>query len=159
LPDLALVLSKNLRVVDPDYVARIRDSFSRQGFMRHLGARIDHLGPGTCTLAVDFKDDLAQQHGFFHGGLVGALCDNAGAYAAFTLIEADQSMLTVEYKVNLMAPAKGQLLKAKGEVVRSGRTLTMCQVHAFATDGAGAEELCAMATVTMMTLTSRGDGK
>jgi uncharacterized protein (TIGR00369 family) len=153
------VLPKNLRVVDPDYVSRIRDSFDRQGFMRHLGARIDHLGPGKCTIAVDFRDELAQQHGFFHGGLVGALCDNAGAYAAFTLIAADQSMLTVEYKVNLVAPAKGEILKAMGEVVRSGRTLTMCQVHAFAVDGSGNEELCGMATVTMMTLTSRGDGK
>jgi uncharacterized protein (TIGR00369 family) len=159
LPDLLLVLSKNLRIVDPDYVSRISDSFNRQGFMRHLGVRIDHLGPGTCTLAVDFRNELAQQHGFFHGGLVGALCDNAGAYAAFTLIEADQSMLTVEYKVNLVAPAKGRMLKATGEVVRAGRTLTMCQVHASAADDLDGEHLCAIATVTMMTLTSRGDGK
>ena len=150
--------AQNFSVPDPDYILRIQDSFNRQGFMRHIGARIAELGPGTCTLIVDFSDHLVQQHGFFHGGVVGALCDNAGAYAAFTLIEAEQSMLTVEYKVNLVAPASGHKLKAAGEVVRFGRTLTVCQVLATAVTSSGAEQLCALATVTMMTLTSRGDG-
>lgn len=153
------VSPQELHVPDPHYVERIQDSFNRQGFMRHIGARIEELGPGRCVIAVDFREELAQQHGFFHGGLVGALGDNAGAYAAFTLIEASQSMLTVEYKINLVAPAQGQILKAVGEVVRAGRTLTVCQVRVLAVDDAGEARLCGLATVTMMTLTSRGDGK
>jgi uncharacterized protein (TIGR00369 family) len=150
---------KKFQVPDPHYVARIKDSFGRQGFMRHIAARIEELAPGRCVVAADFREELAQQHGFFHGGLVGALADNAGAYAAFTLIEANQSMLTVEYKINLIAPARGQILRAVGEVVRPGRTLTMCQVNVLAINGADEPQLCGFATVTMMTLTSRGDGK
>jgi len=146
------------RAPDANYHARITDSFNRQGFMRLVGARIEALAPGQCIIAADFRDDLAQQHGFFHGGLVGALADNAGAYAAFTLIDATQSMLTVEYKINLLAPAKGRALKAIGEVVRPGRTLTVSQVRVLVTDDAG-EQLCALGTVTMMTLMTRGDGK
>jgi uncharacterized protein (TIGR00369 family) len=125
-----------LHVPDLNYVSRIRDSFDRQGFLRYIGARIDELAPGQCTIVVDFRDELAQQHGFFHGGLVDALCDNAGACAAFTLIDADQSMLTVEYKVNLVAPASGPL-KAIGEVVRAGRTLTVCHVQGVAVEESG----------------------
>lgn len=150
---------RKIPVPDPNYVERIKDSFDRQGFMRHIGGRIEELGPGRCVIVADFRDELAQQHGFFHGGVVGALGDNAGAYAAFTTIEANQSMLTVEYKINLLAPAKGRLLRAAGEVVRAGRTLTVCQVRISAVDDAKGEQLCGLATVTMMTLTSRGDGK
>lgn len=156
---VAAASAKAFRVPDPNYVERIRDSFGRQGFMRHVGARIEELGPGRCVMAVDFRDELAQQHGFFHGGLVGALADNAGAYAAFTLIEADQSMLTVEYKINLLAPAKGLVLQAVGDVIRAGRRLTVCQTQISALDAAGEPRLCAVAMVTMMALTSLGDGK
>jgi acyl-coenzyme A thioesterase PaaI-like protein len=86
------------------------------------------------------------------------MCDNAGAYTAFTLIDAEQTVLTVEDKVNLVAPASGHKLKAAGEVVRFGRTLTVCQVLATAVTSSGAEQLCALSTVTMMTLTWQGDG-
>jgi uncharacterized protein (TIGR00369 family) len=127
--------------------------------MRLLGARIDALGPGRCVIAIDFRDELTQQHGYFHGGSVGALADTAGAYAAFTLIEADQSMLTVEYKINLLAPAQGLALLAVGEVIRAGRRLTVSQTQVSALDAAGEARLCAVAMVTMMALTSRGDGK
>jgi uncharacterized protein (TIGR00369 family) len=147
------------RAPDADYHARITDSFGRQGFMRLIGARIEALAPGQCTIAVEFREELAQQHGFFHGGLVGALADNAGAYAAFTLLDATQSMLTVEYKVNLLAPANGSLLKAMGQVVRAGRTLTLSQVRVLVSGGAAEALLCALGTVTMMTLATRGDGK
>jgi uncharacterized protein (TIGR00369 family) len=153
-----MIEKKEFPVPDASYQARITDSFNRQGFMRLIGARIDALAPGQCVIIIDFREDLAQQHGFFHGGLVGALADNAGAYAAFTLIEATQSMLTVEYKINLLAPAKGRTLRAVGEVVRAGRTLTVSQVRVSVLDN-GAEQLCALGTVTMMTLMTRGDGK
>ena len=127
--------------------------------MRHIGARIAELGPGTYTLIVDFSDDLVQQHAFSEGGAVGALRDNAGAYAAFTLIEAEQSMLTVEYKVNLAAPASGyktQRSRRSGALWPDANRL---QVLATAVASSAAEQLCALVTVTMMTLTSRGDGR
>lgn len=145
-------------VRDANYDARIRESFSRQGFMGYLGAQIEEMGPGRCVVAVPFRKELAQQHGYFHGGVVGALADNAGAYAAFTLIEADQSMLTVEYKLNLIAPASGVSLRAVGHVVRAGRALTVSKVDVFVHDEACERRLCAVGIVTMMTLMSRGDG-
>ncbi len=151
--------AQTFQVPDPNYVERIKDSFARQGFMQHVGARIEEVGPGRCIIAADFSDKLAQQHGFFHGGLVGALTDAAGAYAAGTLVEALHSMLTVEYKINLLAPAKGRTLRAIGEVVRAGRTLTVSQVKLMVMDEAGKPQQCGLATVTMMILASRGDGK
>jgi uncharacterized protein (TIGR00369 family) len=125
--------------------------------MDHIGARIVKLAPGLCIVEAPFRQELAQQHGYFHGGVVGALADNAGAYAAFTMIEAQQSMLTVEYKVNLLAPAKGQTIIARGEVLRAGRVLTVCESKVSVMQD-GVETLCASGLVTMMTLTSRGDG-
>ncbi|MBY0612438.1 MAG: PaaI family thioesterase [Beijerinckiaceae bacterium] len=141
---------------DPDYEARIKGSFARQGFMAHLGARIGALGPGLCVITADFRPEVSQQHGFFHGGVIGALADNAGAYAAFTLIEAHQSMLSVEYKINLLAPGHGDRLRAVGKVIRPGRTLTVSAVDIFV-EKDGAETLCATALVTLMTLANRGD--
>jgi len=141
---------------DPDFAARIRDSFQRQGFMRHIGAEIEELTPGRCVIGVPFRTEVSQQHGFFHGGIIGTLADNAGAYAAFTLIGAEQSMLTVEYNVNLLKPGAGERLRAEGEVLRAGRSLSVSRVSVFALSG---EErtLCAAALVTMMTLAGRGD--
>jgi len=141
---------------DPDFEARVRDSFGRQGFMRHMGASIEELAPGRCVLSLPYRDEVGQQHGYFHGGAVGAVADNAGAYAAFTLIEAGQSMLTVEYKLNLLRPAAGEQLRAVAEVIRAGRSLTVCQVDVFAVNGAR-ETHCATALVTMMLLVGRGD--
>jgi uncharacterized protein (TIGR00369 family) len=141
---------------DPDFATRIRDSFNRQGFMRHMGASIEELAPGRCVLNLPYRDEVGQQHGYFHGGAVGAVADNAGAYAAFTLIEAGQSMLTVEYKLNLLRPAAGERLRAVAEVIRAGRSLTVCQVDVFAVNGVR-ETHCATALVTMMLLVGRGD--
>lgn len=142
---------------DPDFEARIRGSFGRQGFMAHIGAHIEDIEPGRCVVAVAFRPEVSQQHGFFHGGLVGSLVDNAGAYAAFTLIEARQSMLTVEFKVNLLAPAVGDRLRAIGHVVRTGRTLSTSHVDVFSVT-AGREKHCAVGIVTLMILSDRGDG-
>lgn len=124
--------------------------------MKHIGVEIEDLAPGRCVLTALYKSEIAQQHGFFHGGLVGALVDNAGAYAAFTLIEHDQSMLTVEYKVNLIAPADGSRIRSVGEVCRAGRTLTTCQVNVFVLSQEKSVH-CAVGLVTMMLLRGRGD--
>jgi uncharacterized protein (TIGR00369 family) len=151
--------AQTFRVRDPNYLERIKAVFARQGFLHYIGAWIEEVAPGRCVIAAKLRDELSQQNGFFHGGLMGTIADAAGASATSTLIEADQSLLTVEYKINFLAPAKGHLLKAIGEVVRAGRTLTVCQVTLLTVDDAGKEQQCGLATVTMMTLTSRGDRK
>lgn len=113
---------------DPGWDARVRASFARQGAMRHIGASIAELAPGSCTVVAPFSDDLAQQNGYFHAGMTSAIADSAGGYATLTLFPATAEVLTVEFKINLIAPAQGELLVAEATVVRSGRTLTICTV-------------------------------
>jgi uncharacterized protein (TIGR00369 family) len=151
--------AKQFTVRDPNYVARVKDAFARQGFLRHVDARVEEIAPGRCVIAADFRDRLAQQNGFFHGGLLGTIADAAGAGAAATLIEPQQWLLTAEYKINFLSPAKARQLKAVGEVARAGRTLTVSQVNLYGVDETGQEQLCALATVTLMTLATQGDGK
>jgi uncharacterized protein (TIGR00369 family) len=150
--------SKELTARDPNYAERVKTAFGSQGFLRYIDARIEELAPGRCIITADFRSELAQQNGFFHGGLIGTIADAAGACAAATLIETWQWMLTAEYKINFLKPAKAQQLRAVGEVASAGRTLTVSQVDLYSVDSAGQEQLCAVATVTLMTLTS-GDGK
>jgi uncharacterized protein (TIGR00369 family) len=157
--DTPPIVKKTFDVRDPHYIDRIKSTFARQGFLRHCGVRLEDVGPGRCIVAADFGENVAQQHGYFHGGFIGGLADAAGAIAAATLMEATQSLLTVEYKINLLAPAQGPTLRAIGEVVRAGRTLSVSQVNLINIDGAKEQVLCAMATVTVITLTSRGDGR
>ncbi len=113
---------------DPAWDTRVRESFAKQGAMRFLGATIAELSPGNCTIALPFRDELAQQHGYFHAGITSAIADSAGGYAALTLFPANSEVLTVEFKVNLIAPAQTGTLVAEASVVRSGRTLTICTV-------------------------------
>jgi uncharacterized protein (TIGR00369 family) len=140
-----------------DFAARVRDSFARQGAMALIGAKLSHVAPGAVDIAVDFRPELSQQHGYFHGGIVGTAADSAGGYAAFSLMPADASVLTVEYKMNLVAPAHGTRLVAKGRVIKPGRTLTVCQVDVFV-DRDGREHHCAVLLQTLMTMTGRTDG-
>ncbi|GGK22738.1 thioesterase [Pilimelia terevasa] len=113
---------------------RITASFERQGLMRHLGARLTHIGPGRVHIALDARPDVTQQHGYIHAGATSAIADTAGGYAALTLFPEDAEVLTVEYKINLLAPAAGDRLEAVGTVLRAGRTLTICQLEVFSTD-------------------------
>lgn len=120
----------------PEVQSRIRDSFERQGLMRHLGARLEHVGPGLVHIVLPSRPEVSQQHGYVHAGATSAIADSAGGYAALTLFPADAEVLTVEYKINLVAPAWGDHLEAVGTVRRSGRTLTVCQLDVFGvTDG------------------------
>jgi uncharacterized protein (TIGR00369 family) len=107
---------------DAEFVKRVRESFSRQGLMKHLGAELVELGAGHATIRVPFRTELTQQHNYFHAGVSGAIADSACGYAAYTLMPADSSVLTVEYKLNLLAPAEGEELTARAKVIRSGRT-------------------------------------
>lgn len=141
---------------DPDYAARVRASFERQGFMRILDAKMTVIEPGFCEIRLPWREDLGQQHGFFHAGAMASVADSAGGYAAYTLMGADDSVLTVEYKINLLAPGRGEEAVARARVVRPGRTLTVCQVEVYAMQD-GAETLCAVLQQTLIRLARRPD--
>ena len=141
---------------DPGYERRVRESFARQGMMKHLGAELASLGPGTAEIRVAFQPELTQQHNYFHAGVSGTIADSACGYAAYTLMPADSTVLTVEYKINLLAPADGEELIARARVVRSGKTLTICSADVFARKD-GAESHCATMMATVMCLAGKAD--
>jgi len=118
--------------VAPAIVQRIKESFAAQGLMRHLGAELAELQPGKASIRLPYREELTQHMGFFHAGATSAIADAAGGYAGITLFPQGSSILTVEYKLNLVAPAKGEWLEAVAKVIRSGRTLTVCQLEVFA---------------------------
>ena len=120
----------------PEPLARVRASFRKQGLMRLLDARVVEAGEGRCVIEVPFSDDLTQQERYFHGAVTGAIADSAGGYAALTLAPPDREVLTVEYKVNFLAPALGEKLVACGEVLSAGRRLFVCKAEVEAVDGA-----------------------
>ena len=136
---------------NPDFERAVRDSFARQAFMNTLGAELLLVEPGRTEIALAYNEALSQQHGYFHGGVIGALADNAGGYAAFSLMPAEMTVLTVEYKLNIVAPGKGERLVARGHVLRPGRTLTVTRSDVFAVDD-GKETLCATGLQTLMCL-------
>lgn len=118
---------------DADQVARVRASFDRQGAMATIGAELTGVAAGRVTIELPIEARLSQQDGFLHAGVVVAALDSACGYAALSLMSNDAEVLTVELKVNLLAPAGGDRLVAEGEVVRAGRTLTVCRGDAYAT--------------------------
>ncbi|GGV71427.1 PaaI family thioesterase [Streptomyces massasporeus] len=115
----------------PGTQARVRDSFTRQGLMAHLGARITRIAPGCVHIELPSRPEVTQQHGYFHAGATSAVADSAGGYAALTLFPEGADVLTVEYKINLLSPAVGDHLEAIGTVLKSGRTLTVCRLEVF----------------------------
>ena len=119
---------------DPRFAARVRDSFGRQKAMALIGASLAAVEPGYVEVALPFRDDLTQQKGFVHGGILGMIADSACGYSAFSLMPADCSLVTVEYKINILTPALGALV-AKGEVVKAGRTLTVARAEVYSEDG------------------------
>jgi len=142
--------------LNPDYVARVRASFARQGAMRLIGARLLELRPGYCAIELPCHEGLTQQHGYVHAGVVGAIVDSAGGYAGFTLFPADASVLTVEYKLNLLTPAAGERLVAEGQVVKPGRTLVITRGEVYA-ETAGKRTLCAIMQQTLIVLAGKAD--
>jgi uncharacterized protein (TIGR00369 family) len=119
---------------DPKFAARVRDSFARQKAMALIGASLTVVEPGYVEIALPWRDDLTQQKGFVHGGILGMIADTACGYSAFSLMPADCSLVTVEYKINILTPARGSLV-AKGEVVKPGRTLTVARAEVYSEDG------------------------
>ena len=140
----------------PDFAERVRDSFARQSIMTLIGAELSAVEPGRVVIELPYRGDLCQQHGFFHAGVTATIADSAGGYAAFSLFPAEASVLTTEFKINLLAPADGERLRAVGRVVKPGRTLTICDVEVFAVK-AGAEKICAKLLLTHMTMYGKSD--
>lgn len=131
---------------------KIRASFAAQGLMRHWGASMGALARGRCEVELPFSDKVSQQHGYFHGGAIGALADIAGGYAGYTLIGIEDGILTVEYKLNILAPGVGERLIGRGRVVRAGRTLTVTTADIFAVRD-GVEKPVAVMQQTLFTMT------
>ncbi len=141
---------------DPGYEARVRASFARQTVMKTFGASLVLVSPGAVDIALPFRDDLCQQHGFVHAGVVTTIADSACGYAALSLMPPDAAVLTVEFKVNLLAPARGDCLLARGRVTRPGRTLTVCQGEVVALAD-GVERPVATMLTTLMAIQDRPD--
>jgi uncharacterized protein (TIGR00369 family) len=141
-------------VRDPDFERRVRDSFARQAAMATMGIALERVSPGEADLILPFRQDLTQQNGFLHAGVITTALDSAAGYAAFTLMDADASVLSVEFKVNLLAPARGAMFRALARVVRAGRTLTVVsgEFHAYESAAAESGKLVAIFTGTMMSV-------
>jgi uncharacterized protein (TIGR00369 family) len=137
-----------------DAMERIRESFSRQGFMRTLGAELESIESGAVTITCAVNDQLTQQHGLLHGGVVASLIDVACGYAALSVMAADREVLTVEFKVHFLKPAKTDRVIAVGRVVQAGRTLTVCEGSVF---DATRTRVLARMTATMMAVPISGD--
>jgi uncharacterized protein (TIGR00369 family) len=141
---------------DPQLAARVRASFARQPMMQTIGATLETVAPGRADISLPFRSDLTQQHGYLHAGVVATIADSACGYAAYTLMPAGASVLTVEYKINLLSPATGERFVARASVIRPGRTLTIVQADVFASAN-GDERRTATMLATIITLRDRSD--
>ena len=151
-------MTPEFKAINPDYAAAVRESFGRQGLMHTLGARVVAIEPGFCVIEMPHAPAVSQQQGYFHGGAIGAIADNAAGYAAYSLMPAGSEILTVEYKINLIHPALPPTLRAEGRVLRAGKTLTVCRADVYhMKDGAhGGLEACALLQSTLMRLEPPG---
>lgn len=141
-------------MIDAEVENKIRESFDAQQFMKTIGARLATVDDGLVEIEIDWAQSLTQQNGFLHAGVVTSIVDSACGYAAFTKMPSDRDVLTVEFKTNLLAPAKpGQRYTAKGRVMKSGRTLTVCQGEVTGADGT----VVALMQATMMAVERRGE--
>ncbi len=141
---------------DPDWKEKVRDSFVRQGAMALLGATIADVWPGGCAIHLPYRPDLSQQHGFFHAGITSTVVDSAAGYAGFSLMAPHTSVLSVEFKINLLAPADGELMIATGEVVKPGKTLMITRGDAWVVKH-GKVTHCAMMQQTLMTMHGKAE--
>lgn len=136
---------------DPNYESRIRSSFDRQEAMKTIGANLVKILPGEVHIEFSFIESLTQQHGYIHGGIIASVVDTACGYAACTLMSVDSEVLTIEYKVNFMSPAKGDKFKGIGRVLKPGRNITVCSGDVIAIDK-GKEKIIATMLATMISV-------
>ncbi len=144
---------------DPDYEARCRASFARQAVMGTLGAELTSITPGAAQIDMPFNAAFTQQHGFLHAGAISTALDSACGYAALSVMPADAAVLTIEFKINLLSPGRGERFIFRGQVTKPGRTILVADGQAFAIDADGAEKLIATMTATMMSIRDRPDLK
>ena len=137
------------KATNPDFAAGVRQSFAKQGLMTTLGAQLVTIEPGLVVIDVMLRADLGQQQGLFHGGVIGAIADTAGGYAALSLMPVGADVVTVEYKINFMRGAVGPVLRANGHILRAGKTLSVARIDC-SSGGAGGLEPCAVLQATFM---------
>lgn len=141
---------------DPHWADKVRASFARQGAMGLIGAELADLKPGWCEIRLPYREDLSQQHGYFHAGIISTAVDSAAGYAGFSLMVPNASVLSVEFKINLLAPADGESLIAIGEVIKAGKTLVITRGDAYVVKG-GKVTHCATMQQTLMTMHGKPD--
>ncbi len=139
----------------PDFRKRIRESFARQAAMRTIGAELTLVEQGTVEIELPFDDKLTQQHGFLHAGVISAALDSAGTYAAYSVIDPNASILTIEFKVNLLSPGRGERFLFRGEVTKPGSTIIVSDGRGYAIRSDGPAKLIASMTGTMMVVRGR----
>lgn len=141
----------NFKPKTKHYRKKVEDSFKQQKFMEFIDAKLNALEPGFCEIEVPYNESLTQQNGYFHAGIVATIADNSSGYAAFSLMAENTSVLTVEFKLNLLRPAVGEVLIGRGQVLKEGRTLTVCRSNVYVKKGEK-EILCAASQSTLIEL-------
>ncbi len=138
-----------------DFEARVRASFARQQIMATIGAELTRVNPGEVEIEMPFRAALTQQHGFLHAGIISTALDSACGYAAYSVMPIDAAVLTIEFKINLLAPAKGERFLFRGQVTKPGRTIIVADGQAYAYDGEGEARMVATMTATIMAVSGR----
>ncbi len=156
--EITLPVQRTFEPRDREWEARVRASFARQKVMDLIGARLAELRPGFCEIRLPFRDDLSQQNGFFHAGIISTVVDSAGGYAGFTLMPAGSDVLSVEFKLNLMSPADGDLLIGTGEVLKSGKNLVIARGEVYVIKNDRITH-CATMQQTLMTMHGKSTEK
>lgn len=141
----------DFKPIDPDFAARVRSSFEKQNVMKTIGAVLSKVAPGEVEIEFSYDASLTQQHGYLHAGIVTTVVDSACGYAAYTLMAPDSEVLTIEYKVNFMSPARGERFKGIGKVTRAGKTITVCSGDVVAVED-GKEKVVATMLATMISV-------
>lgn len=141
----------NFKPQFPDFRKKVEQSFNQQKFMAFINAKLLDVQPGYCEISIPFHENLTQQNGFFHAGIISTIADNTAGYACFSLMDEQSSILTVEFKINLLSPGNGDLLIGKAHVLKKGKTLSICRSEVF-TRKNGKEKLCAAAQATLIEL-------
>ena len=144
--------------LDPNFATRVRTSFDRQPLMTTLGATLEKVEAGAVSIRLPFRDDLTQQNGFLHAGAIAAVADSACGYAALSLMPVGADVLSIEFKINMLSPAKGDAIVARGEVIRAGKKIMVCRADVLSLNGRE-EKLVAAMQGTMMVVTDREGGK
>ena len=147
-----------MKALDDNYDARVRESFARQRIMATIGAVVARVAPGEVDIRLPIRADLTQQNGFLHAGAIAAVADSACGYAALSLMPADADVLSIEFKVNMLSPAQGDAIVARGSVIRAGRTIMVCRADVYASSGSSEKLVAAMQGTMMVVLREAGRG-